>query len=180
MEVRRVVTGNVDGRSRVISDDVFTNTRWCELWMSDQNDPDGFDPGPKVRPIEVSVGSTSFRIIEVLPKAELIAVLAERAGTDDMFDAEGFHVTDTLDYAYVLDGPVELMLDGDSVVLQAGDCVVQRRTNHAWHNHNDYPIRMLSVIGALARSQPTTRQNCRSGLGLGHACCRAGGCRGWC
>ena len=145
MEVRRVVTGNVDGRSRVISDDVFTNTRWCELWMSDENDPDGFDPGPKVRPIEVSVGSTSFRIIEVLPKAELIAVLAERAGTDDMFDAEGFHVTDTLDYAYVLDGPVELMLDGDSVVLQAGDCVVQRRTNHAWHNHNDYPIRMLSV-----------------------------------
>jgi hypothetical protein len=43
MEVRRVVTGSVDERSRVISDDVFTRTRWCEPWMSDENDPDGFD-----------------------------------------------------------------------------------------------------------------------------------------
>ena len=60
-------------------------------------------------------------------------------------------MTDTLDYVYVIDGPVELMLDDDSVVLQAGDCVVQRRTKHAWHNHNEHPIRMLGVHGALAR-----------------------------
>ena len=146
MAVRRVVTGNADGKSRVVSDDVFTNTRWCQLWMSDEGDPDGFDPGQKMLPIEVSSGSTAFRIVEILPKAELLVVLAERAGIDDMFDPEGFHVTDTLDYVYVIDGPVELVLDSESVVLHAGDCVVQRRTRHAWHNHNDHPIRLLSFM----------------------------------
>ena len=144
MAVRRVVTGNMDGASRVISDDVFESTKWCELWMSDEDNRDGFDPGRKMRTVEVSGGSTSFRLIEILPKAELMAVLADRP--NDMFDPEGFHMTDTLDYVYVLDGPVELMLDDDSVVLQAGDCVVQRRTKHAWHNHNEHPIRMLSVM----------------------------------
>ena len=92
-------------------------------------------------------------IAEIFPKAELLAVLAERdASADDMFDPEGFHATDTLDYVYVLDGPVELKLEVDSVVLQAGDCVVQRRTKHTWHNHNDHPIRLLSVLVRSAES----------------------------
>ena len=144
MAVRRVVTGNADGRSRVISDDL-TRTTWCdEIWMSDDDNPDGFDPGSNTRSVEPPSGSTSFRIVPILPKAELLSVLADRdTGTDELLDPEGFHVTDTLDYVYVLDGPVELVLDIDSVVLQAGDCVVQRRTRHAWHNHNDHPVRLL-------------------------------------
>jgi mannose-6-phosphate isomerase-like protein (cupin superfamily) len=146
MAVRRVVTGNIDGHSGVISDDALTRTKWCEIWMSDEDEPNGFDPGAGMLPLEVPVGSTAFRIVEILPKAELLTVLAERRSTDDLFDPDGFHVTDTLDYVYVLDGPVELMLDTDSVVLQAGDCVIQRRTKHAWHNHNDHPIRLLSVM----------------------------------
>jgi hypothetical protein len=147
MAVRRVVTGNADGKSRVISDDALT-TRWCEIWASDENDPNGFDPGPGIRRLEPALGSTAFRIVEIAPKAEVLTALAERDPSDemfDMFDSEGRHVTDTLDYVYVLDGPVELVLDVDSVVLQAGDCVVQRRTKHAWHNHNEDPIRLLAV-----------------------------------
>ena len=152
--VRRVVTGNVEGKSRVVSDDALTGATWCdEIWMSDQDDQNGFDPGPTLRPVEPPSGSTAFRIAEIFPKAELLTVLAERdASADDMFDPEGFHATDTLDYVYVLDGPVELKLEADSVVLQAGDCVVQRRTKHAWHNHNDHPIRLLSVLVRSAES----------------------------
>jgi mannose-6-phosphate isomerase-like protein (cupin superfamily) len=147
MAVRRVVTGNTDGRSCVISDDL-TRTTWCdEIWMTDADHPDGVDPGSKMRPVEPPMGCTAFRIVSILPKAELLSVLANPdADTDDLLDSEGFHVTDTLDYVFVLDGPVELMLDVDSVVLEAGDCVIQRRTNHAWHNHNDHPVRLLSVM----------------------------------
>ena len=147
MAVRRVVTGNTDGRSSVISDDL-THTTWCEeIWMTDADNPDGVDPGSKMRPVEPPTGSTTFRIVSILPKAALLSLLADPdANTDDLLDSEGFHVTDTVDYVFVLDGPVELMLDADSVVLEAGDCVIQRRTKHAWHNHNDHPVRLLSVM----------------------------------
>ena len=61
-------------------------------------------------------------------------------------DSEGFHRTPTVDYVYVLDGPVELVLDDTSVVVEPGDCVVQRGTNHAWRNHGTEPIRLLAVM----------------------------------
>ena len=35
------------------------------------------------------------------------------------------------------------------VVLHPGDCVVQRATNHAWHNYNDTPVRLLAVLLGL-------------------------------
>src|SRR4051812_38335027 len=68
-----------------------------------------------------------------------------------MFDPERFHVTDTIDSVYVLDGPVELMLDVDSVVLQAGDCVVQRRTKHALAQPQRAPDSTAGCPGSRAR-----------------------------
>ena len=44
----------------------------------------------------------------------------------------------------------ELELDDGSTVLQPGDCVVQRETNHAWRNHNDHPVRLLVVVVGTA------------------------------
>ena len=45
------------------------------------------------------------------------------------------HRTQTLDYAIVISGQVELSLDsGEKRVCNAGDCVVQRATMHAWKN----------------------------------------------
>ena len=75
------------------------------------------------------------------------AALATARNAD--VDAEGFHRTPTIDYVVVLDGPVELVLDDDSVVVQPGDCVVQRGTNHAWRNHGDTPVRLLAVMVGL-------------------------------
>ena len=45
------------------------------------------------------------------------------------------HRTQTLDYAIVISGEVELLLDsGEKRICKAGDCVVQRATMHAWKN----------------------------------------------
>ena len=80
--------------------------------MSDEDDPDGFDPGQKMLPIEVSSGSTSVSPHRDLAEGRVAWWFwPNAAGMADMFDPEGFHVTDTLDYVYVIDGPVELMLD---------------------------------------------------------------------
>ncbi len=42
--------------------------------------------------------------------------------------------TETLDYVYVLEGAVTLILDVEEVELQEGDTVVQRGARHAWSN----------------------------------------------
>ncbi|KAK0728745.1 cupin domain-containing protein [Lasiosphaeria miniovina] len=49
--------------------------------------------------------------------------------------ASPMHRTVSLDYGVVLDGAAELVLDsGESRVLERGDMVVQRGTNHLWRN----------------------------------------------
>jgi quercetin dioxygenase-like cupin family protein len=72
------------------------------------------------------------------------AHLAARAHPE--VDAEGFHRTRTVDHVLVLDGPVELVLDDESVIVEPGDCVIQRGTNHAWRNHGDAPIRLVTFM----------------------------------
>ncbi len=83
-------------------------------------------------------------MVQLSPHA--IGRAARVEGAVDGVDSEGFHRTPTVDYVYVLDGPVELVLDDTSVVVEPGDCVVQRGTNHAWRNHGTEPIRLLAVM----------------------------------
>jgi len=61
---------------------------------------------------------------------------------------EGFmHRTETLDYAIVLSGEVEMEVDeGERVSLRAGDVVIQRGTNHAWINRGPGWARMAFVL----------------------------------
>lgn len=147
MGIRRVVTAEVDGRSRVLLDGQAPHT-WCdEIWVAAPAQPLGADPGLESRVTEAPAGTTLFRMVSLPPDAVMRAALAERA--TEGVDADGFHRTRTIDYVYVLDGPVELVLDDEAVVLQPGDCVVQRETNHAWRNHNDHPIRLLVTMVGL-------------------------------
>ena len=45
----------------------------------------------------------------------------------------------TLDYCYVIEGEITLILDTEEVHLKEGDVVIQRGTNHAWSNRSDKP-----------------------------------------
>ena len=63
----------------------------------------------------------------------------------------------------VLDGEVSLELDTGEVLLEPGDCIVQRGTRHAWRNRSDKPVKMMArtagamVVAALPRhSSPLT------------------------
>jgi quercetin dioxygenase-like cupin family protein len=51
--------------------------------------------------------------------------------------------TETLDYVYVLDGSVTLVLDTEEVDLNEGDSVVQRGARHAWSNRTDRPCTLV-------------------------------------
>ena len=56
------------------------------------------------------------------------------------------HRTQTVDYAVVLEGQMTLVMDDQEIVLNAGDVVVQRGTNHAWSNRSSKRVRMLYIL----------------------------------
>ena len=56
------------------------------------------------------------------------------------------HRTRTVDYAIIMAGEIDMMLDTGTVHLKAGDVVVQQATNHAWLNHGKEPCRIAFVL----------------------------------
>ena len=56
------------------------------------------------------------------------------------------HRTRSLDYAIVLTGEIDMLLDDSDVHLKAGDILVQQGTNHAWMNHGSVPCRIAFVL----------------------------------
>ena len=60
-----------------------------------------------------------------------------------------FHITNTLDMIFVLEGDITLRMEDGEVLLHPGDCVVQRGTNHVWRNTNTTPVKLLGVMTAL-------------------------------
>ncbi|WP_188772033.1 cupin domain-containing protein [Novosphingobium endophyticum] len=78
-----------------------------------------------------------------MPKDELLAVYLQQGIPGH--DAQGFHRTGTLDLVLLLEGRLRLLLDEGEVVLEPGDVVVQRDTNHAWRAGDD-PARCFVVV----------------------------------
>ena len=66
-------------------------------------------------------GGTRFCVIESLPGASYPAL----------------HRTDTVDYVICISGSITMDLDDSTVVLEAGDVVVQLGANHGWRNETD-------------------------------------------
>ena len=56
------------------------------------------------------------------------------------------HRTETIDYAIVLEGEIEMDMDGSTVMMKAGDVMVQRGTNHAWANRSTARARVAFVL----------------------------------
>ena len=56
------------------------------------------------------------------------------------------HRTETVDYAIVLSGEIEMDLDGTLVRLRQGDALVQRNTIHNWVNRGTQPCVIAFVL----------------------------------
>lgn len=57
------------------------------------------------------------------------------------------HRTLSVDYATVVEGSVELILEsGESRVLKAGDTIVQRATMHQWKNASQTEWCRMTVV----------------------------------
>jgi quercetin dioxygenase-like cupin family protein len=56
------------------------------------------------------------------------------------------HRTDSIDYAVVLSGEIDMTLDDQVVTLRAGDVLVQRGTIHNWINRSTAPCVIAFVL----------------------------------
>lgn len=58
----------------------------------------------------------------------------------------GMHVTDTIDYAILLQGELVAIMDEGETVMRAGDILIQRGTNHAWANRSGEIARIAFIL----------------------------------
>ena len=59
---------------------------------------------------------------------------------------ENTHRTRTIDYAIVLDGEIDMLMDDSEIHMKPGDVLIQQGTNHAWVNNGDKTCRIAFVL----------------------------------
>lgn len=139
MQVRRVVTGHDPaGQAIVKIDDVLQSesrrpgATAAVVWTTEGFPVDNTgDLDQRRREVGTTLDNgTVFRIVEFGPG-----------------NAARVHRTDSIDYAVVMSGEIDMQLDaGESVHLQAGDVVVQRGTIHNWVNTGTHPCAVAFVL----------------------------------
>ena len=67
------------------------------------------------------------------------------------------HRTRSIDYAIVLDGEIDMLMDDTEVHMKTGDVLVQQGTNHAWVNNGTKPCRIAFIL-IDAKEPPAWKQ----------------------
>jgi quercetin dioxygenase-like cupin family protein len=117
LKVRRVVTDHdASGKSRVAIDEACANV------ISRR-------PGHESCVAWTGPDGTLFRVVEYQPGV-----------------APRMHRTETIDYAVVISGEIDMRLDIGAVHLRAGDVLVQQATIHDWVNNGREPCRVAFVL----------------------------------
>jgi quercetin dioxygenase-like cupin family protein len=139
VQVRRVITGHdANGRAVVKIDEVSKNiissrpgATACVVWTTASfpvNNTGDDDEG--LREVGTTLkNGTVFRVIEFAPGV-----------------APRNHRTDSIDYAVVVSGEIDMELENSVVHLNAGDVLVQRGTIHNWVNRGTTPCVMAFVL----------------------------------
>jgi quercetin dioxygenase-like cupin family protein len=157
--IRRIVTGHDDkGIAKVLIDSPATNVRATRtgaasrlMWSTDE------------MPADIAIGENiedlGARILGTAPPAN-----GTRFTINDIPPGRPglMHRTETLDYAIILAGEIDMVMDDSTVTLRTGDVVIQRGTNHSWVNRSTEPARIAFVLidaKPLGIGNPRTREN---------------------
>lgn len=178
VEIRRLVTGH-DGQSQsaVASDGpppacsayrhipgMVTRLVWAttpdQVVPSEPADPTSLTLSHLPRP-----GETRFIVATFPPDSVFASPAFDGAkaseenvrlspGLAELFEADGFHQTDSIDYGIVLDGSLTLELsDGSKSVLNQHDVFIQNGTRHAWRNETGTPVTIAFVLIGATRGE---------------------------
>jgi quercetin dioxygenase-like cupin family protein len=140
INIRRVVTGHdANGKAVVRIDDVGAHVASGRphmsrqlIWTTDDLPvhftEDGEDKGARQIGTTIKNGSV-FRVVEYEPGV-----------------TPRNHRTDSIDYAVVMSGEIDMEMDDTVVHLKAGDVLVQRGTIHNWVNNGTAPCVIAFVL----------------------------------
>ena len=146
LKIRRVVTGHdANGKAVVKIDEVIDNVPegrsgafpkviWTTEGFPISNDGDADASTRNVSTTHAN--GTVFRVVSFGPGV-----------------APRNHRTNSIDYAAVLSGEIDMDLDGQTVHLRAGDVLVQRGTIHNWINRGTIPC---VIAFTLIAAKPVT------------------------
>jgi mannose-6-phosphate isomerase-like protein (cupin superfamily) len=166
-DIRRVVTGlDTNDKAIALFDSVLplapgkSGNPATNLWITDSSPP-GFSSKEDnaTKPIGLSPpnNGTVIRVVEFPPlssdaEAKMDPNLMMKV-VGDHAPARGLpvkhplmHRTRTVDYAIIMSGEMDMMLDDAVVHVKAGDVVIQQATNHAWINRSAEPCRVIFVL----------------------------------
>src|SRR6266480_779591 len=162
---RRVVTGHdAKGKAVVLIDGAAPNAKLRKatgltstlLWVTDRSPADNSGSADAAER-EIGVApppcGSIFRVVDFPPSVDFgvvdnAAMLREMGIGPGHGDARhaGMHRTQSVDYAVVISGEIDMLLDDSEVHLKAGDVLVQRGTNHAWVNRGRENCRIAFVL----------------------------------
>jgi quercetin dioxygenase-like cupin family protein len=142
--IRRVVTGHdADGKAVVRIDDVGThqssrraNHSAQLIWTTDGLPVDFTEDGEDKAARDIGTTITGGSVF--------------RVGVYEPGVAPRNHRTDSIDYAVVISGEIDMEMDGTMVHLKAGDVLVQRGTIHNWINNGTEPCVIAFVLISAA------------------------------
>ena len=167
---RRVVTGKdasgkaiamIDGPPVSVHRRPESGLTITNLWVTDSAPADLSSPeDTSTRKVGIPPppSGTIFRLVEFAPEKEITSDyetrlkmiqgigLAPEGPSRDQPRDPAMHRTRTIDYAVVLSGEIDMLLDDTEVHLKAGDVLVQRGTNHAWVNRSNAPCQVAFVL----------------------------------
>jgi quercetin dioxygenase-like cupin family protein len=139
VKVRRVVTGHDNsGRAIVQIDETTTNVQSARpgasasvIWTTEgfPVDNSGHEDTSSRTVGTTLAGGTVFRVVEFSPGVQ---------GRN--------HRTDSIDYAVIISGEIDMEIDGATAHLKAGDVLVQRGTIHNWINRGSAPCVIAFIL----------------------------------
>ena len=167
-DIRRVVTtDDEDGKAVVLFDGanphkvVRPNRSVTSrlVWVTDQTPADISGTADRAATnigIAPPHNGSVFRIIDIPPTPPEIETLGHdylHKQIGDHAPRKGLpprhplmHRTLTIDYAIIMQGEIDMLLDDSEVHLKAGDVLIQQGTNHAWVNRGTEPCRIAFIL----------------------------------
>lgn len=165
--VRRIVTGHdASGKAVVVRDGPAPNVLIravgglvsTQLWRTFATPADNTgDDDPVVGEIVTPPppNGSVFRIVEfgpigqdaeALDNSAIAAALGAKAADGAANRHPFMHRTDSIDYAIVLAGEIDMLLDDSEVHCATGDVIILRGTNHAWVNNGAVTCRIAFIL----------------------------------
>jgi naringenin degradation protein FdeH len=137
---RRVVTGHRNGKAIVLHDGAAPNRKVRPgtglvstlLWVTDESPADiagNADRAAREIGIAPPGRGSIFRVVDFPPGCEPF-----------------MHRTRSIDYAVVLEGEIDMLVDDSEVHLCTGDVLIQQGTNHGWTNRGKNACRIAFVL----------------------------------